>query len=284
MKISSYYGIKEEQFMKFSGLWDVHMHSQFSGDSDTPLEDMILTAKDAGLRGICFTDHLDIDYPDDPALFLLDLPNYSASVLSLQEKYHMEFPILLGIELGLQPHLANLHTDILSQYPFDFVIGSSHVVHGFDPYYPKFYEGRDEKDCYREYFESILENIHAFDGFDVYGHIDYVVRYGPTKNTNYSYLQYQDIIDEILKLLIDKGKGIEINTGGFKYGLGHPNPTEDIIRRYRELGGEIITIGADAHTPSHIAYDFQKVPTILKGAGFDYFTVFKNRKPDFIKL
>jgi len=270
--------------MKFSGLWDVHMHSQFSGDSDAPQEDMILTAIDAGLGGICFTDHLDMDYPDEPALFLLDLPNYTSSVLALQKKYHDKFPVLLGIELGLQPHLGNLHKDILSQYPFDFVIGSSHVVHGFDPYYPVFYEGRNEKECYREYFESILENIRAFDGFDVYGHIDYVVRYGPTKNTNYSYLQYRDVIDEILKVLIGKGKGIEINTGGFKYGLGHPNPTEEIIRRYKELGGEIITIGADAHTPAHIAYDFGKVPAILKEAGFDYFTVFKNRKPEFIKL
>ena len=270
--------------MKHLNLWDVHMHSQFSGDSDAPQEDMILTAIDAGLGGICFTDHLDMDYPDEPSLFLLDLPNYTSSVLSLQEKYRDKFPILLGIELGLQPHLSKLHKDILSQYPFDFVIGSSHVVHGFDPYYPAFYEGRKEEDCYLEYFESILENIHAFGDFDVYGHIDYVVRYGPTKNTNYSFTKYQDILDEILKHLINRGKGIEINTGGFKYGLGHPNPTEDIIRRYHELGGEIITIGADAHAPQHIGYDFGKVPAILKDAGFHYFTIFKNRKPHFIKL
>lgn len=270
--------------MKSLGLWDVHIHSQFSGDSESPQENMIMTAIDTGLGGICFTDHLDIDYPDDPTLFLLDLPNYTASVLALQEKYRNKLPVRLGIELGLQPHLSELHKDILSQYPFDFVIGSSHVVHGFDPYYPNFYEGRKEEVCYLEYFESILENIHAFDDFDVYGHIDYVVRYGPTKNANYSWTMYQDVIDEILKLLIRKGKGIEINTGGFKYGLGHPNPTEAIIKRYRQLGGEIITIGSDAHAPQHIGYDFRKIPAILKEAGFDYFTVFKNRKPEFIKL
>ena len=270
--------------MNFTSLWDVHMHSQFSGDSNAPQEDMILAAIDSGLGGICFTDHLDMDYPDDPALFLLDLPNYTASVLALQQKYASKFPVHLGIELGLQPHLAESHKDILTQYPFDFVIGSSHVVHGFDPYFPNFYEGRKEEDCYREYFESILENIQAFDGFDVYGHIDYVVRYGPTTNTNYVWTDYQDIIDKILILLIEKGKGIEINTGGFKYGLGHPNPTEEIIRRYKELGGEIITIGSDAHTPAHIGYDFKKIPEILKNAGFDYFTVFKQRKPEFIPL
>lgn len=265
-------------------LWDTHMHSQYSGDSKTPLEDMAAAAVRKNLEGICFTDHLDIDYPDEPELFLLDLPNYAASVAALQEKYSGRLPIRFGIELGLQPHLAGLYEDIISQYPFDFVIGSSHVVHGFDPYYPAFFEGRGERACYLEYFESILENINAFDGFDVYGHIDYVVRYGPNRNQDYSYEKYKDVIDEILSLLIKKGKGIEINTGGFKYGLGHPNPTEEIIARYRELGGEIITIGADAHQPEHVAFDFEKIPDILKNAGFRYYTVFRERKPEFIKL
>lgn len=265
-------------------LWDTHMHSQYSGDSDAPQDSMANAAIEKGLAGICFTDHLDIDYPDEPDLFLLDLPNYTASVLAQKEHFDSRLSVCLGVELGLQPHLASLHTDILQQYPFDFVIGSSHVVHGFDPYYPAFYVGRTEETCYQEYFESILENVLAFDDFDVYGHIDYVVRYGPYRNTHYSYRKYADIIDNILRLLIEKGKGIEINTGGFKYGLNHPNPTEDIIARYRELGGEIITIGADAHQPEHIAYDFAKVPDILKEAGFRYYTVFKQRKPHFLKF
>lgn len=265
-------------------LWDTHMHSQYSGDSKAPQEDMISAALTKNLGGICFTDHLDIDYPDEPELFLLDLPNYAASVAALREKYQDRLPVRFGIELGLQTHLAALHEDILSQYPFDFVIGSSHLIHGQDPYFPVFFEGRTEESCYLEYFESILENIRAFDDFDVYGHIDYVVRYGPNRNAFYSYEKYKDVIDEILKLLLSKGKGIEINTGGFKYGLGHPNPTEEIIARYRELGGEIITVGSDAHQPEHVAFDFEKVPELLKNAGFRYFTIFKERKPEFIKL
>ncbi len=87
-----------------------------------------------------------------------------------------------------------------------------------------------------------------------------------------------------MRTIIQKGKGIEINTGGFKYGLGHPNPTEEILTRYRELGGEIITIGADAHTPEHIAFDFHKIPQLLTDCGFRYYTVFKERKPFFYKL
>ncbi|MGN0343323.1 MAG: histidinol-phosphatase HisJ family protein [Roseburia sp.] len=265
-------------------LWDTHMHTQFSGDSEASPESMIEQSIRLGLKGICFTDHLDYDYPVDPELFLLDLDSYDKKIHALQQKYRNQLPIRFGIEIGLQPHLANRHQEVLSAHDFDFVIGSSHVVHGFDPYYPTYFEGKTEQEAYLEYFTSILENIQAFSDFDVYGHIDYVVRYGPNKNENYSYAAYADIIDEILRQLIQKGRGIEINTGGFKYGLGHPNPTEDIIARYRELGGEIITIGADGHKPEHIAYDFAKVPAILKAAGFRYYTVFKNRKPEFISL
>ena len=191
---------------------------------------------------------------------------------------------LWGIEIGLQPHIVQVNNDVTAKYPFDFVIGSSHVVHGIDPYYPHYYDGRSEDEAYLEYFESILENLHTNVDFDVYGHIDYVVRYGPNTNKFYSYKKFSDVIDEILRTLISMGKGIEINTGGFKYGLGHPNPTEEIIARYHEFGGEIITMGADAHAPEHVAYAFDKVPGILKDAGFRYYTVFENRKPVFLPL
>ena len=119
---------------------------------------------------------------------------------------------------------------------------------------------------------------------DVYGHIDYVVRYGPNQNKEYSYERYRDILDEILRTIIDKNLGIELNTGGFHYGLGEPNPCRAVIRRYRELGGEILTIGSDGHKPEHLAFDFKKVPHLLQDAGFRYYTVFRGRKAEFVKL
>lgn len=265
-------------------LWDTHMHTSFSGDSDAPMNSMVEAAIACGLDGICITDHLDYDYPHQPDMFTLDLPAYFRHISILQRECDGRLPIHRGIELGLQPHLARHLNQLLTEYSFDFIIGSSHVVHGTDPYYPAYYEGRTEEEAYREYFASIIENVQAFDDFDVYGHIDYVVRYGPNKNKEYTYARYADAIDESLKCLIERGKGIEINTSGFKYGLGHPHPLEDIIKRYRELGGEIITIGSDAHTPEHIAYDFTKVPAILQEAGFRYYTVFKERKPQFLPL
>lgn len=264
-------------------LWDTHMHCMFSGDSKADPEDMIIAAIEKGLSGICFTDHQDFDYQENPGEFDLDVDAYHARISQLAEKY-ASFPIRWGIELGLQPHTVDKNLALTQKHPFDVVIGSSHCVRNIDVYYPAFYEGRTEREAYLEYFESILDNLHSAADFDVYGHIDYIVRYGPNRNEFYSYEQYKDIIDEILRTIIQKGKGIEINTAGFKYGLGHPNPTEAIIKRYRKLGGEIITLGADAHKPEHVAYDFDKVPAILQDAGFEYFTVFKQRKPEFIKL
>lgn len=264
---------------------DFHLHSNFSADSDTPMEEMVRRGIEEHLSVMCFTEHLDRDYPAKYGLtFDLDLPAYRDMLFSLREKYADLIDLRFGIELGLQPHLADWHGELLSGYPFDFVIGSSHVVRDIDPYEDEFYEGRSEADAYQEYFEEISRNLDAFSGMDVYGHIDYVVRYGPNKNRFYSYQRYSDILDEILKKIVDRGIGIECNTGGIKYGLGHPNPCEDVLRRYRELGGEVVTIGSDAHRPAHVAYAFGQIPEILKSCGFRYYAIFKDRRPEFIKL
>lgn len=267
-------------------LWDCHMHSSFSGDSDAPMEVMTERARSLGLAGITFTEHLDPDYPPIPedVDFSLDLETYQKKFSELKARYAGHLQLRFGIELGLQPHLAQQFHALLEAVPFDFCIGSSHVIHGQDPYYPEFFEGRDTKTCYREYFSSILENLAVFSGMDVYGHLDYIVRYGPEKNRDFLYPDYQDLVDEILKQLTEKGIGLELNTSGFSYGLGAPNPCRDILLRYRELGGEILTIGSDAHRPDRIADSFSQAAEILTACGFSYFTVFQKRKPVFLRL
>lgn len=267
-------------------LWDCHMHSFFSGDSDTPTESMIQEAIRLGLSGICFTEHLDPDYPDIPedVDFSLNVPAYREALLTLRERYQSQISLHYGVELGLQPHLSEDFHALLEKEPFDFVIGSSHVVHGYDPYYPEFFMGKAESSAYLEYFESILENLSVFREMDVYGHLDYIVRYGPNKNRSFSYENYQEIFDEILKVLIQNQIGLELNTGGYHYGLGEPNPCIAILKRYRELGGEIITIGADAHVPQKIGFAFDRAYQVLKECGFSYYTVFQKRKPIFLSL
>ncbi|MDY3919872.1 MAG: histidinol-phosphatase HisJ family protein [Candidatus Limivivens sp.] len=264
---------------------DFHIHSSFSADSDTPMEDMVQEGIRKGLRLMCFTEHMDRDYPDDPEhAFEVDTAAYYQELMALKERYAPQIQLLFGIELGLEPHLAASHRGYLADWPFDYVIGSSHLVNRRDPYYPSFYEGREEADCYLEYFQSVLTNLQAFSEMDAYGHLDYVVRYGPNQNRYYSYEAYRDILDEILKLLIEKDVALEVNTAGFKYGLGHPNPQEDVLRRYRELGGEKITVGSDGHAPEHLAFAFGQIRSLLESCGFRYYTVFHRRRAEFLPL
>ncbi len=267
---------------------DCHMHTEFSTDCDTPVREMVEGALKKGLKAICFTDHNDKDYPFHEEIgiedFTFDTDRYFDNMRAYQKEYEARLDIRIGIEIGLQPHLGKYYQELIQKYPFDFVIGSIHVVHGKDPYYREIFEGRTDDEVYRETFEATLESLDAIHDFDVLGHIDYVVRYGKEQAKHYSYAKYADVIDAILKKVIDMGKGIELNTAGFKYGLGFCHPHPDIIKRYRELGGEILTVGADGHKPEHIAYDFERVSGILKECGFKYYTEFKGRKPIFKQL
>lgn len=268
---------------------DYHLHSSHSGDSQTPMEQMILRGIELGLDTMCFTEHNDFEYPDAPdfsgEMFLLNTDSYLYDLIKYKEKYASKIRILFGVELGLQPEVMRQNAVYAKSYDFDFIIGSSHICHGMDPYFQSpFFDGRSADAAYLEYFESILENIKKFNNFDVYGHLDYVVRYGPDMDKYYSYEQYKEILDAILELLIDKGKGIEINTGGLKKGMRDLHPCTGILKRYRELGGEIITIGSDSHDTQHIAEYFDRACDVLKECGFNYYTVFEKRIAEFKKL
>ncbi len=262
---------------------DYHVHTSFSGDSNAPMEEVIRRAVSLGLTHICITEHFDPDYvyaSGETGLYDLNTDSYLYELLKLREKYKDQIRVGFGVELGLQPHLKRQLAVYSKSYDFDFIIGSSHLCNRKDPYYPDFYEERSEEEAHREYFESVLECIRSLPYFDVYGHLDYVVRYGPTRNERFTYARHADVFDRILTHLIENEKGIELNTHGLRAGLGQPNPCTDILRRYRELGGELITIGSPADIGSH----FDQACDILKACGFQYYCVFQNRMPEYFKL
>lgn len=267
---------------------DCHMHTMYSGDSVTPMEEMILGGISQGLTTICFTEHNDFGWPvsaiDPKGKYECNAELYIKEFRQCQKKYADKIQLLCGIELGLQPSVINQNKSYVENYDFDFIIGSSHLCKGKDASFSDFYEGRSEEEAYEEYFDCSLENVRSFSDFDVYGHFDFVVRYGPNADAKYSYAKYQHAIDKILKVLIENGKGIEINTGGLKRGMRDLHPCLDIIKRYKRLGGEIITVGSDAHIPENIADYFNRAEDALKECGFKYYTVFEHRKPIFKKL
>lgn len=273
---------------------DMHMHTWFSTDSEACPRDMADEAVRKGLKTICFTDHFDKDDLEWGEEGIFDVDAYFVEMQKLQEEYAGKLNIRIGIELGLRTYLKDYYEELTKKYPFDFVIGSVHNVpykkdaEGnilyTDPAAEKLFTDRTDKEAYRLMMETTLENVRTSDCFQALGHLDYVVRYGKSREKEYSYTDYADIIDEILKLLIEKEKGLEVNSAGLKYGLPFAHPHSDVLKRYRELGGEIITIGADAHKPEHIAYDFAKAEEILKSCGFKYYTEFFEQKPVFKQL
>ena len=273
---------------------DMHMHTWFSTDSEACPRDMADEAVRKGLKTICFTDHFDKDDLEWGEEGIFDVDAYFVEMQKLQEEYAGKLNIRIGIELGLRTYLKDYYEELTKKYPFDFVIGSVHNVpykkdaEGnilyTDPAAEKLFTDRTDKEAYRLMMETTLENVRTSDCFQTLGHLDYVGRYGKSREKEYSYTDYADIIDEILKLLIEKEKGLEVNSAGLKYGLPFAHPHPDVLKRYRELGGEIITIGADAHKPEHIAYDFAKAEEILKSCGFKYYTEFFEQKPVFKQL
>ena len=273
---------------------DMHMHTWFSTDSEACPRDMADEAVRKGLKTICFTDHFDKDDLEWGEEGIFDVDAYFVEMQKLQEEYAGKLNIRIGIELGLRTYLKDYYEELTKKYPFDLVIGSVHNVpykkdaEGnilyTDPAAEKLFTDRTDKEAYRLMMETTLENVRTSDCFQTLGHLDYVVRYGKSREKEYSYTDYADIIDEILKLLIEKEKVLEVNSAGLKYGLPFAHPHPDVLKRYRELGGEIITIGADAHKPEHIAYDFAKAEEILKSCGFKYYTEFFEQKPVFKQL
>lgn len=283
---------------------DYHVHSSHSGDSSESILNHITEAIKHNLQYLCFTDHMDLDYPvtppgheDEACDFTLDIESYHREIIKYQNSNKSSIldqaiaadvssvpEIMYGIELGLQPQVANDNKKIATSNKFDFIIGSIHVFDSQDPYYPEFWIDKKDSEIYRRYFESMYENICIFDDFDVLGHIDYLFRYGKEKDLSFKYVDYADELDSILRKIIESGKGIEINTGGLRSGLKFPNPNPEILNRYKELGGEIITVGSDAHIREHLAWNFDAAEAILKNCGFEYYTVFKDRKPTFLKL
>lgn len=265
-------------------LGDIHVHSCFSADSDADMEEEVQKAISIGLPCLCFTDHIDWDFPIKDVEYDFNLDEYFRQTADLKKKYRDRIRILTGVELGLQPHLSDRYKEMLKSHPFDYVIGSQHLVYGMDPYYPETFEGRTETEVYRRYFEETLASIKAFHNFDSMGHLDYIVRYGKKHGGIYSYRMYADVIDEILKLLVKYNIALELNTAGIRKQLGFPNPHPDILRRYRELGGTLVTVGSDSHRAFSLGFAFDTAADILRACGFTHCVFFEKRRPIFVRL
>lgn len=266
-------------------LVDYHLHSNYSIDGKLDISEICRKAVELGIKEIAITDHVDLDWPDPDIIF--DIPDLNAYIQNInlnQNIFKESLTIKRGIEVGLQPHVLKDTENIVKSHPFDFVIASIHIIDRIDPYRGDYYEGKTKKECYEQYYNEAIKLLKSYDDFDVFGHIGYIRRYSPWPYDEKDELMCYHLVEEMLKNLIYKGKGIEVNTSGFSHISRSPMPTFEIIKRYRELGGEVITIGSDAHNLNQIGYKLSQGLSIIREAGFNYITTFEARKPIFNRI
>ena len=258
--------------------YDMHVHSKFSTDSTLDMENAILKSLELGLSGIAFTDHLDIDFTDYEDEFHYDFNEYFILLNSLKDKYSNKIDIISAVEIGMQPHVILETYDMIKDYNFDYVIGSTHLIKKRDPYCGNYFRPSDTKiQSYKEYLEEILKNLFLYEEFkfNTLGHIDYLVRYANFEDSTLYYKDFPALIDEILQFIINKNMSFEINTSTYL----KKNFDINILKRYKELGGELVTLGSDAHSEDRIATNFKHYSNLVKDVGFKYLYHFKNGQP-----
>jgi len=254
---------------------DFHIHSMFSEDSNTPTDDVVSSAIERGLSQICFTEHKDLDVFYKGADYYND-GDYSAEIKKLKDKYRGTIEIRKGVEIDFQVGTIPLFEEFLKKYSFDFVLASVHVLsHEFVD--DDFFRKNDPDKSYREYLEQVLA-LSKRTSYNVVGHLDYVKRFG-SEFLAFEPEKYRDILVEILGNIIHNNRGIELNTAGWRHPHGESYPSPYILKLYRKMGGEIITIGSDAHVAKHVGSSIGRAIKLLSEVGFDGLYVFRNRIP-----
>lgn len=282
---------------------DYHVHCEFSDDSREKMETQIERGIDIGLDEICFTDHVDygikkdwddpdgIEYRGDGAgtskedlepLANVDYPAYFQKIAAMQKKYAGKISIKAGLEFGIQTNTISDFEKLYEKYEdqLDFTLLSMHQVNNMEFWTGDFFKGRTQKEYNDAYYDEIYKVQQKFRHYSVLAHLDLLARYDPAGP--YPFEKEEDRIAEILKLAIRDGKGIEINTSSWHYGLKDTQPSRKILKLYKDLGGTIFTFGSDAHKKEFLGDHFADARRIVRDEiGLKQFCTFDHMVPVF---
>ena len=280
---------------------DYHVHTEFSDDSNYPMEQVIKDAITKGFDELCFTDHVDYGIkkdwdepgemiyrkggagePDQMPVANVDYPVYYKTFQKMKELYQDNISLKFGLEFGMQAHTVEKYEKLFSRYPFDFIILSVHEIEDKEFWDQGFQNGMTQQEYNERYYEEMLYLVQNYHNYSVLGHMDLITRYD--KAGVYSFEQLKPILTKILKIVITDGKGIEVNTSSHRYGLKDLTPSRDILKLYKELGGKIITIGSDSHKPEHLGAFVDEMKEELKALGFEQICTFDKMKPVYHNL
>jgi len=277
---------------------DSHSHGHFSYDSNADYNEMVLSAISKGLNGICFTDHYEYtpdcqqpnvsDYETDK-FYGFEMTDYMSKLHSLSEKYSMQnFKVFTGVEFGLLDSNMDEVVYAMDNYKFDSIIGSIHYIPNEpDMYYSNYTEKHDKFTAYSMVLEQYTKLLPKYPKINIMGHFDYVSRYSQVyTDRNMYYKDFSDYFDKLFTIIINMGISLEINTSTYVKRDDLPANKLDlnILKRYKELGGEMITLSSDAHKPDAVAQNFPIMSEFIKNAGFPYLTYFDKEKAVFEKI
>lgn len=264
-------------------MYDYHSHTTYSTDGNASMEAMVKGAIKAGLKEIAITDHFDPDYPYSYWGAEFHEKEYFNDLIRLEKKFYKENILIKGLEVGIQDgETLEKCRKIVNSYDYDFIIGSFHCAEGYELSAEGFYDGRSVVDAVKAFYQYTYSCLKEYKDYDVLGHFNVIDRYSPFVPP---YDEMWEIIEATLKMIIEDGKGLEINTSSFRYGMGElTTPSHEILTMFKDLGGEIIVAGSDAHRVHDIGYGLDWAYEKMKSVGFKYFTSFRQRQSNFIKL
>ena len=252
--------LKNDEPVKLSA--DLHIHSKHSVDGNATIDEMCRAASEKEFNTICFTEHFDMN-PEDEGYGYFSFDKYSDDIKRAREKYGAKLTVLKGIEFS-EPHLYRKEFETMVGRDFDFVLVSIHYLEDFGAYWVD--EKRLQPDypieqVYNSYYQAMLKTI-KFGGFDAIAHIDFPKRYLPRK------YEPKDLLDSIVKELVNRHIALEINSSPIRRGYEEVNPSGTICDLYVEHGGTMITTGSDAHKCEEIGQDFDRVTRIIQHYSF----------------
>ena len=284
---------------------DYHLHTEFSDDSTELMEAQIERAIELGFNEICFTDHVDYgtkkDWTDGELeyrggdgigtpvdliqpLVNVDYPAYFDKLHRMKAIYGGRITIKQGLEFGVQTHTIPQFEKLFRNYEseLDFILLSMHQVNNKELWTQDFQKDYCQKDYNELYYKELYEVMKSYKNYSILAHLGLIVRYD--LQGRYPFKLVEDQVAEILKLAIKDGKGIELNTSTWHYGLDDTMPSGDILDLYRDLGGKIVTIGSDGHTTKYLGDHYDDAVRILKEKGFTELATYDRMNPVFHPL
>jgi len=260
-------------------LQDYHTHTNFSFDSNCPLETLIKSRRAAGIGYLAVTDHADFSADDSELNRLEKFTDRFSQIhqqLETQKRYFKDIDTAFGVEIGQPIYCPETASQLISRLPFDVVLASQHdFPHKEDFYFVDFSDGKNLQ-LVDGYF-NLLCDVIAWGDFDVLAHMTYPFRRMYRQGVNVDETRWFDAIHDVLKLAIKEKKAIEINLSSTRGGH-EPMPTKTILAAYKDLGGELITIGTDDHKAKY-AGNARIGAELAKSLGFESFVVYHKREP-----